>query len=146
MTTAARLIAALCLAALGYLGSEEVKTLMPEGTGFGYFTWVTMGLGWLCGWLILGPRAGRGVASTQSHALTATAALVLLALLVQATNEMVRLAMRHRYDGPMEAFSAIFEIALEFGGHLLDAEFFLLMLGGAVVTGLLVELAARHWR
>ena len=146
MFTAARLIAALCLAVFGYLGSEYVKTLMPQSTTFGIFTYVNTVLGFLCGWIIVGPRAGRGTAAAVSHGITGAVALILWALLGQAANEMVRLALRHRYHSLLEALAAVFEIAVEFGAVLLDPGFFLLMAVGAVVTGLLSETAARHWR
>jgi len=60
MPTAARLMAALCLAVVGYVVSDMVVPLMPENTDFGRFHYVNAVLGALVGWLIMGPRGGRG--------------------------------------------------------------------------------------
>ncbi|APZ54464.1 TrgA family protein [Salipiger abyssi] len=146
MFTAARLVAALCMLVLAYFGSQYIKTLPEESIDFGIFTPVNCVIGFLCGWIIVGPRAGRGTASAVSHGITGVAAMILWGLLVQSVNEMVRLAMRHRYDDPMEAFAAIFEIGIEFSYMLLDTGFFTMMLAGAIVTGLLSETASRNWR
>ncbi|APX25070.1 MULTISPECIES: TrgA family protein [Salipiger] len=146
MFTAARLIAALCLAAVGYLGSVYVHKLMPDIQDFGILDYVNAAIGFLCGWIIVGPRAGRGMSAALSHGITGTVALVFWALMVQAANEMVHLALRHRYSSAMDAFAAIFEIAAEYGALLLDTGFFLLMVLGAVVTGILSESASRRWR
>ncbi|NDV51821.1 MULTISPECIES: TrgA family protein [Roseobacteraceae] len=147
MTTAARLVAALCLAFLAFVGSRYIMTrVMPETTAFGGFLWLNLLLGLTAGWRILGTRVGRGMANGISAGITATAMLVLWGILAQAIYEMFRLAMRHRYDGPAEAFVAIFDLALDFGAHLLDGGFIGLMVLGAVLSGALAELAARNWR
>ncbi len=146
MFTAARLIAALCLAILAWLGSAEVMRLMPERHNFGVFSQVNAMIGFLCGWVIVGPRAGRGGAAAISHGVTGVVAAILWALLVHATAEMTDLAMRHRYGGPLEAFAAIFEIAVEYAAMLADTGFVMLMAIGAVLVGLVPEFASRHWR
>lgn len=146
MFTAARLVAALCLAGLGWFASEYVRMLMPDVTNFGYFNYVNLAVGFLCGWIIVGPRAGRGMSSAISHGITGTVALIFWGLFVQSSNEMFRLAMRHRYDGPVEALAAIFEIGVEYGSLLVDTGFIFLAIAGALVTGILSEVAAKYWR
>ncbi|WP_353472126.1 TrgA family protein [Salipiger sp. H15] len=147
MTTASRLVAALCLAGLALIASRYIMTaLMPASTVFGYFLWVNVALGFVIGWKSLGIRVGRGMANGISAGITATVLLVFWGIAAQAINEMLRLAMRHRYDGPMEAVVGIFELFLDFAGHLLDGGFVGLMALGAVLSGALAELAARSWR
>ncbi|WP_417721714.1 TrgA family protein [Salipiger sp.] len=146
MFTAARLVAALCMAGLGWLGSDYVRTLMPESTAFGYFNFVNLAVGFFCGWIIIGPRAGRGMSSAISHGITGTVAMIFWALFLQSANEMTRLAMRHRYDGPVEALGAIFEIGVGYGSMLVNGGFILLMIAGALTTGILSEITSRHWR
>lgn len=146
MPTAARLVAALCLGILGYLVSELIKPRMPEGTDFGYFNLVNVGLGILCGWFIMGPRAGKGLSAAITNGLTGVASLVFWGLFVQGCYEMFRLAMRHRYDGPFEALLAIFEKSVEFGVVLLAANIISTLLVGAVISGLATENAWRRWR
>lgn len=146
MPDAARLVAACSLALIAFIVSGQVMPRMPEGTDFGYFTYVNMGLGVLCGWIVMGKRAGRGITSAINNGLTGVAALVFWALFVQGCYEMFRLAMRNRYGGPFEAIFAIFEIGIEYGALLLHAPTLWTLLVGAVLAGLATEFAWRNWR
>ncbi len=146
MPTAAKMVAALCLAALGYAASEMIKTLLPASTDFGIFSLVNAVLGFLCGWIIVGTRAGRGFSAAISNGFTGMVALVFWGLFIQAANEMTRLAMRHRYDGPVEALAAVFEIMVDYGKDMLNPGLLLLLLVGSIVVGLISELAGKHWR
>ena len=146
MPTAAKLVAALCLAALGFLASEMVKTLMPASTDFGIFTWVNVILGVLVGWIVVGTRAGRGFSAAISNGFTGVVVLVFWGLFVQAANEMTRQAMRHHYDGMVEAAVDVFALMAEYGATLLNLQMILLLLLGAIATGIISETAARRWR
>ena len=146
MPTAARLVAALCLAALAYVVSGMVMPLMPENTDFGYFIPINIGLGLLVGWVAMGKRAGRGTTAAINNGLTGVFLLMLWGIGVQATNEMVRLAMRNRYDGPLEALTAIFEIGAEYALIIATVPIGVVLLIGAVVSGLLTEFAGNRWR
>jgi hypothetical protein len=146
MPTAAKLFAAICLAALGYAASEIIKTLMPASTDFGMFSIVNTVLGFVCGWMIVGGRAGRGQSAAISNGFTGTVALVFWGLFIQACNEMTRRSFARKYDNPMEAIGAVFEIGIEYGQTMLDAKLILLLLAGGIVTGMVAEFAARRWR
>lgn len=54
--------------------------------------------------------------------------------------------MKNRYDGPLEAFTSIFLIASEFAVKIATAPVIVTAVVGAVVAGLLTEVAAKHWR
>ncbi|KUJ80893.1 tellurium resistance protein [Ruegeria marisrubri] len=146
MPTAYRLVAACCLAVLAFIVSSQVINLSPEGTNFGYFTYVNIGLGVICGWVVMGKRTGRGITAAINNGLTGMVALVFWGLFVQGTNEMFKLAMRHRYDGPFEAVLGIFQLGVEYGKVLLEPHIIWTLLIGGVVSGLLTELAWRRWR
>lgn len=146
MPTAAKLVAALCLAALGFGVSELIKTLMPASTAFGIFSIINAGLGLVIGWIVVGNRAGRGQAAAVGNGITGVVALVFWGLFVQAVNEMVEEAMKHQYDGPVEAFAATFEIMVDFGEVLLNPTVLLALICGALVTGFFSEIAAGRWR
>ena len=115
MPTAAKAIAALCLAALGYVASEFVKTLLPEIQNFGIFSEFNAALGLLVGWIVVGRRAGRGTKDAIANGLTGVAALIFWSLFINASNEMFQLSLKRRFSGPVEAFAAIFEIGIEYG-------------------------------
>ncbi len=146
MPTAAKLFSALCLAALGFLVSEAIKPLMPAGTGFGYFSYVNAVIGLICGWVVVGGRAGRGISAAISNGLTGVIAMVCVGLAVQAAIQMFDLAMQHRYSGPMEAIVAIFEIAIGYGAIMMKTQVIGLLLAGALITGFISEFAARNYR
>lgn len=146
MPTAARLMAAFCLAVLAFVLSGMVMPLMPESTDFGYFTPVNMVLGLAVGWIVMGRRAGRGTTSAINNGLTGVFVLVLWGVAVQATNEMIRLAMRHRYDNAFEALIAIVQIGAEYAVIIATVPIGIAMLVGAVVSGLMVEMAHNRWR
>ncbi|WP_170769547.1 TrgA family protein [Ruegeria lacuscaerulensis] len=146
MPTASRLVAATCLLVVAFLVSSMVIENGEEGKDYGWFTYVNMLLGVICGWKVMGKRAGRGWTAGVNNGLTGMAALVFWGLFVQGCNEMIRLAMRHRYDGPFEALLAIFQISVEFGQQLLAPEILWTLAIGALVAGLATEEASRRWR
>lgn len=146
MPTAAKLIAAICLAVLGFAVSELIKTQMPASTGFGRFSLINAAIGFACGWVVVGSRAGRGFAAGISNGFTGVVALVFWALFLQAVNEMVIRSMKHRYDGVVEAFADVFELCVRLGENLINAPVILSLVLGAIATGYLSEFAARHWR
>ena len=145
MPTAARLAAAICMALVGYILSLMVMPLMPESTDFGYFIPVNIGLGLVVGWVVMGRRAGRGTTSAINNGLTGIFVLLLWGIGVQACYGMLRLAMRHRYDGPLEALTAIFSIGAEFGLVIATVPIGLTILVAAVVSGLVTEYAKNTW-
>ncbi|MGJ8604886.1 MAG: TrgA family protein [Marivita sp.] len=146
MPTAAKAVAALCLAALGYLASELVKTLLPEITNFGRFSEFNAIVGGFVGWIIVGTRAGRGTRDAIANGLTGVAALIFWSVFLHACLEMFQQAMKRRFDGPVEAFSAIFEIGIQYGGILMNPMMIATFLIGALLTGYFSEYAARQWK
>ena len=80
MPTASRLVAALCLVVLAFIVSGMIIDNGEEGKDYGYFTYVNMALGAVCGWTIMGKRAGRGWTAGINNGLTGVASLVFLGL------------------------------------------------------------------
>ena len=146
MPTAARLMAAFCLAVVGYVTSLMVMPLMPESTAFGYFIPVNIVLGLCVGWVVMGRRAGRGTTAAINNGLTGVFVLMLWGIGVQAINEMVRLAMRNRYDGPFEAIVATFQIGAEFAVMIATVPIGVMLIVAAVISGLLTDFANSRWR
>ena len=146
MPTAARLVAGILRAILGWVLSDIVRPLMPEGTNFGWFNHVNAFIGLCVGWSVIGTRVGRGFVFAINNGVTGTAVLILWAIVVQSCYEMFRLAMRNRYDGPMEALTSIFIIGSEFGIMIATPTFFAVAVAGALVTGILADEAGKRWR
>lgn len=146
MPTAARLVAAICLAIVALVVSGMIMPLMPESTDFGYFVPLNIILGLLAGWIIMGPRVGRGTTAAINNGLTGVFVMMLWGIGIQACNEMVRLAMKKRYDSAMEAVVAIFQISAEFGLIVATVPIGLFLLVSAVLSGLVTEAAGKRWR
>lgn len=149
MPDAARLTAAACLAIVAFFLSGLVMEVYRDLKGdvnFGWFIWVNVAIGILVGWISMGKRAGRGVSAAITNGITGVFLLVLWGLFVQACNEMTRLAMKNRYDGPFEAIAAVFQIGAEWGLLLLTGPILGTMVVGAFVSGILTEYAWRTWR
>ena len=145
MPTTAKIVAAIGLAIVAWFASEKIRPLMPPDTNFGWFNQVNMVLGILCGWVVIGSRAGRSYSEAISSGLTGMGALVFWGLFLQSFNEMLKLALDRRYDGPVEAITSIFAIAVDFGTYLLNGPLIMLLVGGSIAVGLVTEWASRRW-
>lgn len=145
MPTGARLVTAVLFAGVGWQASEIIRPLMPEGTDFGWFNEVNVVLGLLCGWIVTGSRLGRGYPEGVSAGLTGLGALVFWALFLQSFNEMLKLALERRYDGPVEGIIAIFKIAIDYGTDVLYMPLIMFLVGTSILIGLIGEICARRW-
>lgn len=150
MPDAARLTAAITLAGVAFLLSGLVmpafEAYRDAEINFGYFVHVNVTVGFFVGWISMGGRAGRGVAAAVTNGVTGVVLLTLWALLLQSGNEMIRLAMKNRYDDAFEAIAAIVQIGSEWGLVLLSGPILGMMAVGAFVSGILTEFAWRTWR
>ena len=146
MPTAARLIAALVLAATAWVTSQTVKPYLPEGIDFGWFDYLNVVLGLVIGWIVIGRRAGRGLSAAIGNGVTAAAVLAFWAIFLQASYEMLRQSMNRRYDGPTEAILDVFQMCLEYGLHLINLDVIGPLIVGGILAGILSELANRIWR
>ena len=145
MPTIPKLVAAIVLSVLAYVVSKMVMDVMPEATDFGIFLPLNMAIGFLTGWFYTGPLSTTRLADAISFGLTGAAILTFVALFAQSANEMTRLAMRHRYDGPIEAIAAGFQIGVDFGAQVFTLDVILTLAVGGVLAGLLTYLASLRW-
>ncbi|MEM6577981.1 MAG: TrgA family protein [Pseudomonadota bacterium] len=145
MPTTGKGVAAILLAIVAWFASEMYRPLMPEGTDFGWFNEVNVVLAILSGWIVIGTRLNRSYSDAIGAGLTGVAALVFWAVMLQAFNEMLRLALERRYDGPVEALVAVFELALDYAVNLLHAPLLILLIGGGIVIGIICEFTARRF-
>ena len=151
MPTAGKLVACLGLAGLGYWIGREAFNLLTEMSRMGYLPPLGAGIGALVGWMVIGPDtvrrgarsgAGRCIASGLKGAVFFTILLLLSIGVVQ----MLRLAVRRRYDGPMEAVTDIVGQALKVG-HLLMDPVLIASLGlGAGLVGVIAVWAGGRWQ
>lgn len=145
MPDAAKLVAGLGMALLAFIVSGMIMPLFEEEMNFGYFTHVNIVLGFIVGWIVIGRRAGRGMISALNVGLTGAVALVFWGLFVQSSNEMTRLAMKNRFDGPFEALVSIFEIGADWAILMTTVPIWATLLIGGVIVGFATEFAWRAW-
>jgi hypothetical protein len=146
MPTAARLFAALAFAGVGFFGAEVLQPAFPEGTEFGWFSPVMAGIGLLCGWLVMGPNAGRGAVRAAGTGLRTSVTVVFWGMLLFAVREMLLRSTARRYDGVTEAVVGTFEIILEQGRILLSSpEALIVLAAGGVLGGLVSNWAAERF-
>ena len=145
MPTAAKLFAALAFAVLAFFAAEILKPHMPEGTQFGNFSFYCALIGLVSGWRVMGPAAGRGWWEAVNAGVRTAAVMVAIALLIFSIYQMLVLAFRRSYDGPMEAIVGIFGVGVGYGMELLAWDVLAVLIVGGALAGMLSEWAARRW-
>lgn len=146
MPTAAKLFAAVAFAAVAFFAAEAIKPLMPEGTQFGLFSPICALVGALCGWIVMGPLAGRGYYAAAGSGLRTSITVVFWCLVIFALEEMVQESMRLRYDGPMDALVGAFEIAARHVKTMAAVDVLGILLVGGILAGVFAEWGSKRWR
>lgn len=145
MPTAAKLIAAVCFAAVGWFATHLYLPQLPEGTQTGLIREIAAFIGLICGWRILGRLAGKGYGESMGLGLRTSVTIVFWVLLFAGIHEMVVRSTKLRYDGPMEAVLGAFDIMLGYGQLLGQPQMLAVLALGGIVAGYSAEYAARHW-
>lgn len=146
MPTAAKMTAAIAFLAVAFFAAELYKPGLPPETQWGNFSLICAGLGALCGWIISGSRAGRGMRPAAGTGLRTAATVAFWALVGFSIWEMLSRSVDRRYRGVFEAIEGTFDIMLAYGAALLRPEPVIVLVIGGVLAGLLVEWAGRQWR
>lgn len=145
MPTAAKLVASMFFAALGYLLGDMVKPYLEEGVAYPYFSPGLAALGLLIGWRFTGYRIGRGLGGAVGIGLSTGFLFTFWALLLSSFYEMIRLSLRHAYDGPVEAIRGVIEIAVVFGVQVAQPDVVSTLIVGSVIGGYLTRIVATRW-
>lgn len=145
MPTAARLLAAVFFAALGWFASDLVKPLLPEGTQTGWLNETMAVIGALSGWTMAGARAGDGMRSGLGYGLTTSALIVFWGVLVFSGYEMLDLSLKNRFGGPMQAIKAMIGIAIDYVKLISTPEIIGTLVVGGLFGGWLAEWASKRW-
>ena len=103
-------------------------------------------VGVLVGWVFVGPRTGQGTGPAIGTGLTGAVALAFWVLFFLSGSDMIRLSMRGRYDGPMEAVTGIFAIMVDYALQFRSPLILAVWLGGGIVAGLLADALGKRYR
>ncbi|EAQ01579.1 tellurite resistance protein [Pseudooceanicola batsensis HTCC2597] len=149
MPTAARIVAAVCIAFVAWVVSGLVKqALADEIPDFGNFVIFTVIVAALCGWTILGRRADRGrlgMLNAIGVGLTAMAMTVFWVLLANATLESFQIGMERRFHDPMKVIYGIYPVAVRYGQVLLETTILTWLVAGGAISGILSHSAGQQW-
>ena len=147
MPTGAKLIGAICFAALAYFLSDLTKPLLfdTEGTRVGMLSPVNAFIGWLMGWTIMGKGAGHTYRQSLGYAFTTLTATVFWCLLIWSGHKMLGNSVNLRYDGPMEALQQMGAMFFEYLALIWDKSVLIPALVGTVFVAWLSEYFARRW-
>ncbi|QBY00675.1 TrgA family protein [Rhodophyticola sp. CCM32] len=146
MLTAAKLVAALLFAGVGYGAAYLVTDTFPEGQLATYFPASIAGIGLWQGWYVMGGRAGHGYYAALGNGFRTSVQITFFGLLLFALREMFMRSASLRYDGPGEAVIATLELFLEYFWQMQTAPVLVTLTLGGALAGLLTEKAARSWR
>lgn len=145
MPTAAKLVSAILFALLGVF----VADLYAQGITTGArTTWLREGaaaISLICGWRVMGVLVGRGMSAAVGSGIRTVLTAVFFTLLTFAIYEMVVISTKGRYDGPMEAVLAVFDIIVTLGRGLLTPEIIGTLLVGGALGGVAAEATSRRW-
>lgn len=152
MPTAAKLVAGIgfagVFAAASYLGEPLfLANAIPAPR---HFLPVNAVLAFVVGWQVLGGRASRrdggSVAAGLSHGLTTLVVAVFWVLLVHGAVRMIEYALRKRYDGVVDAVVDVMGRMQEFGRILASPDVVIVLVAGALATGVIAAFAGAKWR
>ncbi|MEZ5796482.1 MAG: TrgA family protein [Paracoccaceae bacterium] len=146
MPTAAKLVAAVVFAIIGWLAANAHIPALGESAAFGAFREITAGIGLLVGWMVMGNLVGHGYRDAIGAGLRSSVTLVFFALLGFSIYHMVMQSTKMVYDGPMDAVLGVFQYMMENGRAMLTAGVLGVLVIGGILGGVLAEWASRRWR
>ena len=144
MPTAAKLVALLAFAAVGFLTAEIYKPGYDEATQWGWFTQVSTLIGAVCGWRVAGHEAGRGYPLAFGNGLRTAATMLFYALLVFSIEMMMSRAQMKYYGGIFDAIMGTFDIMLTYGRAFFVPQPMISLFIGGVLAAMLTEWTKRQ--
>jgi hypothetical protein len=145
MPTAAKLVAAISFAIVGWIAANVYIPVLGAGYNAGPFRELVALLGLVVGWRVLGPDTGHGYRQSMGSGLKTAVVLVFFALLLFSIREMVMQSTKMRYDGPMDAILDVFNLMLARAREMMTADVLGTLLVGGIVAGILAERASKRW-
>lgn len=145
MPTAGRLAGALAYAIYGWYVGAALVPFFPEANPPDFLFPLTIGLGVVCGWVVVGSRSGKGYYSAIGHGLTGAFAFTFWLLFLLAFHTMIRKALRRFYDGPMDAVVGIFGQMIDMGQDFAQPNLIASLAIGGVIGAWVAEYYAQRY-
>lgn len=145
MPTAAKIVAALALAIVMYVATVNYIPNLPEGTQVHRIREIAAGIGFVCGWWIIGPQPGLTFMESLSNGLKGALVATFWTLMAAASYTMLQRSMRMMYDGVMEAVLGVFQQLVDFGALALAPGVVGVVVIGGMMAGAVARGTARRW-
>ena len=153
MPTPAKLVAAILMAAVGWVTAETiVRYALPEGISVGWFREIVALIGLIAGWRMIGRQAtgirGRGDKITNALTMGLACALVVAALSIflHSFYVMIQESLSLAYDAPGKAFTAMMGFVWDDIQLMNNTRVLVALFGGGALAGLLAGITGRIWR
>ncbi len=144
MPTGTKLVAAIMFAALGWWAAEVVRPTLPEALPGQQLLPVSLLVGALSGWRVMGRLAGKGYVHAVGYAISTLVTAAIWALVIFASAEMVRRSIRKFYDGPVEALESMVGLVVDYARLFLNPSVIGPVLLGMLFCAVVVEFVARR--
>lgn len=152
MWTAARLVAAVLFAGIGWFGARLVTdgltgSLFPAGVGHDLFEISIAVIGLWQGWAVMGKVVKRGYSAAFGNGIRTSVQIALFGLVFYALREMFIRSSDLRYSDFGVAVVDALNIFLEYGEEFISVTPALIFLAAAgACAGLIVEFCSKIWR
>ncbi len=146
MPTAAKAMAAICFAVVGWVLANYYALNMPDAAAAGPIREGAAVVGVIIGWSVMGNSVGKGYVEAAGAGIKTAVILAVVALFLLALAEMLENSVRMRYEDAMEAILAVVDTMAKRSHALLSLGVFGTILLGGIISGLLTENAGRRWK
>lgn len=146
MPTAAKLMAAICFAVVGWVLANYYALNMPDATAAGPIREGAALVGIIIGWTVMGNSTGKGYVEAAGAGIKTAVLLAVVALFLLALSEMLENSVKLRYEDAMEAFMDVLQTMVKRSQALVSLGVFGTILLGGIVGGILTENAGRRWK
>lgn len=146
MPTAAKLMAAICFAVVGWVMANYYAVNMPDSAAAGPIREGAALVGVIIGWSVMGNSVGRGYVEAAGSGIKTAVLVAVVALFLLALAEMLDNSVKMRYETAVEAILSVFQTMAKRSHALLSLGVFGTILFGGIVAGLLTENAGRRWK
>lgn len=146
MPTAAKLMAAISFAVVGWVLANYYAQNMPDAAAAGPIREGAAVVGLIIGWTVMGNSVGKGYVEAAGSGIKTAVILAVVALFLLAMAEMLENSVRMRYEDAMEALLAVIDTMAKRSHALLSLGVFGTILLGGIVGGLLSENVGRRWK
>ncbi|ABD54908.1 TrgA family protein [Jannaschia sp. CCS1] len=146
MPTGAKLVGAILFFGIGWVAAMQAKLTFEEGTAATYFNITIAMIGFFNGWMLVGKRAGEGIAFGAANGVRASAQIAVLGLIIFALRTMFLRSANLRYSSIGEATTEAMDLLVQYSLQAMTVPIWTVLIVGGFVGGILTELAAKVWR